>query len=269
MLCHIDALDHPALAPYTNIKERELARSGDLFIVESENVVRRLLHSSYAVHSVIVSDKRLTRIQTDLSDDFPTYVLPDALVHELLGYKFHSGVMACGRRKAEVSLDQVLPPPAASPRVMTLLVCPSTNNAENIGALMRIAAGFGVDAVLLGERCHDPFWRMAIRVSMGTVFSLPIVRSQCLADDLRRLRTEWDVHLCATLLDASSTPLSLALPHQRVALLMGSEAHGLEPQYIDLCDQKLTIPMSLGTDSLNVAVSAAVFLYHYTQVLRR
>ena len=69
-----------------------------------------------------------------------------------------------------------------------------------MGALIRISAAFGADAMILGERCHDPFWRQSVRVSMGTVCSMPLVRSENLLRDLAVMRERWRVQLVATVL---------------------------------------------------------------------
>src|SRR5438045_2055216 len=148
---------------------------------------------------------------------------------------------------------------------LLLVILPDIHSVENIGSLVRLSAGFGADALILGERCHDPFWRQSVRVSMGTIFSLPLVQSQNLHDDLERLKREWQVELAATVLDPEAEMLSTATRPRRFALLFGSEPHGLGPEWIAQCDRRLTIPMHWGTDSLNVAVAAGIFLYHFTR----
>jgi tRNA G18 (ribose-2'-O)-methylase SpoU len=180
----------------------------------------------------------------------------------VLGYKFHSGVVACGRRKPRATIDQVVP--RDRPR-LTLVACPDISNVENIGSIIRLCAGFGVDALILGERSHDPFWRQSVRVSMGTIFSLPIVHTDDLRRDLRRLREEWGVELAATVLDETAEPLNRATRPARFGLLFGNEAQGLDATHVATCDRRVTIPMKLGTDSLNVAIAAGIFLYHFTR----
>ena len=71
------------------------------------------------------------------------------LMNQVVGLKFHSGVLACGRRKARCSLDDVLP---KNRDRLTLVICPDISNAENIGSMIRLSAGFGADAIVLGER---------------------------------------------------------------------------------------------------------------------
>ena len=260
MIERVENLDDPRLWPYRELKDRALDRGGGYFIAEGEHVVRRLLASDFAVESVFLSTKRVD-VAADVPAGVPVYVAPQGVMEGVLGFKFHSGVIACGRRKPRRTIDDVVPKDAAR---LTLVVCPDISNVENIGSIIRLSAGFGVDALILGEKCHDPFWRQSVRVSMGTVFSLPIVHTDDLLRDLGRLRSEWGVELAATVLAADAEPLDRAVRSARFGLLFGGEAQGLEPAYVEACQRRVTIPMKLGTDSLNVAVAAGIFLYHFT-----
>ena len=262
MIIPIDSLSDPRVAPYRNLKDKELDRIGKLFIAEGEHLVRRLLASDFAVESVFVAQRHAEEFSGLVPDDVPLYVTSAEVMNGILGMKFHSGIIACGRRKPWAPLEEVLPRKEGR---MTLVICPDINNVENIGSLIRLSAGFGVDAMILGERCHDPFWRQSIRVSMGTIFRLPMYCSPNLAADLGRLRKEWGVELAATVLDQQAEPLENAGRGERLGLLLGSEPHGLDETAIAGCDRKVTIPMKLGTDSLNVAVAAGIFLYHFTR----
>jgi tRNA G18 (ribose-2'-O)-methylase SpoU len=260
----IDTLDDPRVAPYRNLKDRELARSGDLFIAEGEQVVRRLLTSDYPTESLLLARRRAEQVAPLAPPGVPLYVVDDALVHQIGGFKFHSGVLAVGRRKPAEPLDALLSRVARKPR-LTLVVLPDIANTDNMGALVRISAAFGADALVVGQHCCDPFWRQSVRVSMGTVFSLPLVRSSDLPGDLRGLRERRGFELAAAVVGEGAEALERAGRADRLALLFGNEAQGLSPEYLAACDRRVTIPMQLGTDSLNVAVAAAVFLYHFTR----
>jgi tRNA G18 (ribose-2'-O)-methylase SpoU len=261
LVFYLDSLDDPRLDPYRDVKDRDLAQRGGLFIAEAEQVVRRLLASDYPVESVLVFPRKAEEIARITPPGVPIYVVPNEIMNQVLGFKFHSGVLACGRRKPPLKLDEFLP--ITGP--LTLVVCPETNNTENLGLIIRIAAGFGATAILLGERCANPYYRQSIRVSMGEIFKLPIVQSDDLAKDLRWLKEERGVELIATVIDADAEPLNQAHASERKALLFGGERHGLSEDMVKLCDRKVTIPMLLGTDSLNVHVAAAIFLYEFTQ----
>jgi tRNA G18 (ribose-2'-O)-methylase SpoU len=260
----VDSLDDPRVAHYRNLKDRELAREGNRFIAEGEQVVRRLLASDYPAESLLLAHKRAEEIAPIAPPDLPVYVVADALVHQIVGYKFHSGVMAVGRRKPPEPLDALLSRVARRPQ-LTLVALPDVANTDNMGALVRISAAFGADVLVVGEHSCDPFWRQAVRVSMGTVFSLPLVRSDDLLADLRAMRERWGVELAAAVVGEGAEPLEHARRGERLALLFGNEAQGLSPEYVAACGRRVTIPMQLGTDSLNVAAAAAVFLYHFTR----
>ena len=105
----------------------------------------------------------------------------------------------------------------------------------------------------------------SIRVSMGTIFSMPLVRSANLLRDLKELGERWGVERIATVLSDGAEPLARAGRPARIALLFGNEAQGLDEKLVGACDRRVTIPMKLGTDSLNVSIAAALFLYHFTQ----
>jgi tRNA G18 (ribose-2'-O)-methylase SpoU len=258
----IDSQDDPRVAPYRQLKDRELAREGGRFIAEGELVVRRLLASRYEVESVLLARRRVEEIAPMVPPAVPVLIVPDSIVHEIIGFKFHSGVIACGRRGPAGAIDSAVPRDRA---MLTLVVCPDIANAQNMGSMIRIAAAFGADAMILGERSCDPFWRQSIRVSMGTIFSLPLVQSDNLLRDLRRLQVESGVELAATVLEGDAQPLAGATRPPKLALLFGNEAQGLDPTLVAACDRKITIPMKLGTDSLNVAVAAGIILHHFTQ----
>jgi len=259
----VETLNDPHVAPYRNLKERDLAAlPGGLFIAEGEPVVRRLLASGVGVESVFIAERRVAEIAPLVPVDVPLLVAPSTVMNGVLGYKFHSGVMAAGRRPASLALEDLVRPLS---RPLTLVVCPELANTANLGGLIRIAAAFGADAMVLGERSCDPFFRQSVRVSMGAVFRLPILRSDDLLSDVRRLGREWGVELIASVLDDSADALAGLTRTDRIAILFGNEAQGLPPEYQHACDRRITIPMKLGTDSLNVSVAAGVFLYHLTR----
>ena len=264
---YADNPDDPRLAVYRDLKDRELVARQGLFIAEGVHLVRRMLAAGHAAHSLLLAQRRVEVFAPLAPEGVPVYVLPDALIDRVVGFKFHSGVLACGRRPANATIEQVLANvPDAAP--VTLAVCPQLLNHENVGAMARVAAAFGAQVLLLGAESCDPYRRRALRVSMGAVFTLPIVRANDLLGDLQRLQSRWHFQLAAAVTHADAEPLAKARRPgrpDRLALLFGPEAHGLDDRYLSICDRRITIPMQPGTDSLNVAVAAAVCLYHFTQ----
>jgi len=259
VLIHLDNLDDPRLAPYRCLKDRHLNRDGARFIAEGRLLVERLLVSAITTESVLSAQRVAESVAAIMPADIPHYVVPDALLHDVVGFKFHSGALACGRRPLNATFDAMLGADPSRPAV--IVVCPKLIEHENLGSIIRSSAALGAAGLVLGPQCCDAFWRKCVRVSMGTVFTLPIRRSEDLAADLRELHRRGVVRV-ATVLDARAEPLRSFTAPPRCALLMGAEDHGLDDETLALCDRRVTIPMRPGVDSLNVAITAALMLHH-------
>ncbi|ETB37219.1 rRNA methyltransferase, partial [Mycobacterium avium subsp. paratuberculosis 11-1786] len=145
----------------------------------------------------------------------------------------------------------------------TVAVLEGVNDHENLGAIFRNAAGLGVDAVIFGSGCADPLYRRAVRVSMGHALLVPYARATDWPAELKTLK-ENGFRLLAMTPQGSACGLAEAMTAargDRVAVLVGAEGPGLTPAALRLSDVRVRIPMSRGTDSLNVATAAALAFY--------
>lgn len=132
----------------------------------------------------------------------------------------------------------------------------------NVGAAFRAAAGLGADAVLVSPRCADPLYRRSVRVSMGTVFQVPWTRIDDWDAAVEELHAHgFDIAALALRDDAEDLRDHAARAPERTALVLGSEGDGLSRAALASADRIVTIPMSGGVDSLNVASAAAVALW--------
>ena len=257
----VHSIDDARLTPYRALNQRNLTRQSGLFIAEGDKVTERLIASRYPVASVLAESDWAQRLEKKLPPETPIYVAEAKLLEATIGFNFHRGVLACGRR---------LPGPAVSDLVTPLtqqsiiLVCPEVHDPTNLGSIIRTAAAFGCTGLVLGSQCADPFSRRVLRVSMGAALHLPIAESRDLTTELESLRRA-DYTLVATVIDSAAQPLASFERPEKLALLLGSEAHGLAPEIRALCHREVTIPMQLEIDSLNVAVAAAVFLYRFAK----
>jgi tRNA G18 (ribose-2'-O)-methylase SpoU len=244
--------DDPRVAGYRALKERAVIEGGR-FVAESERVVRRLVASGLAVESVLLTAPRLATLADALAGPFPVYLAPQSVLDGVAGFHVHRGCLALGLRP---------PAPPLPPAARTIVALEDLTDVDNLGAIARHAAAFGADALLLSPRCADPFYRKAIRVSLGAVFGLPIVRATAWPDQLARLRDD-GVQVIGAVLDPDATPLArfARAATDRVALVFGAEGPGLSAGARAACDHRVTIPMSPHADSLNVATAAAIFLY--------
>lgn len=255
----VSSLDDPRLETFRNLKDTNLTRWQGKFICEGEKLVRRLLDSEYEVDSLLLSQRAARDCQLDLPPDCPIYVIPDALVDDLVGFNFHRGYLGCGRRKPSPSLDRI---PSNLPGISTLVICPEVRDPVNLGAILRISLAFGASGVMTGPTAADPFSRRVLRVSMGAALQVPVYASRAVSADLKTLKDELGFRLVASVLDPGAVPIQSFRRSDRVALLLGNEGDGLPQEWIDLATDRVTIPMTGPADSLNVGVAAGIMLFH-------
>ena len=272
----ISAPDDPRLAPFVAMRDRDLRRETGLCLAEGEHLVRRAFEAGLRVRSVLVVEQKADRVAAMIDQcaeqDVAVLTCTKAVLEDAVGFALHQGIVATVEPPAAwdglEGLSRAIQQGEEHGR-RTLMVCPEITNAENLGLLARIGAGLGAGAMVLGPRCADPWYRRAVRVSMGAVFKLPMVRLNTPDADLHAglnaLRNTHGYTLIATVTDPSATPLDQATsaPHTKPAILLGSEGYGLPADLAAACDEQVRIPMHQDTDSLNVAVAAGIVLYHY------
>jgi len=259
-LIPIEDLADVRIAAYRSLKTTNETRWSETFVVEGEKLVRRLLESEFETLHVLIGDSYVERMKEIFPAELPVYVIPTKQINDLIGFHFHRGILACGKRKPSPALTEML---EKSSGKFCCAICPNVTDPENLGAIIRISAGFGVDLLLLGKECGDPFSRRVQRVSMGNNLKLPIIQTERFEEEIRTLKGA-GVELLATVLDPEAEVLNEVRCGDRFAVMFGNEGEGLSAEWVARADRRVTIPMRNGTDSLNVAVAAGIFLYHFT-----
>lgn len=273
---HIASLNDPHVDVYRNVRDADLRGRDDLFMAESELVIRRLLHTPQRLHSLLLSPERYARLESELESlppSVPVFVADLKLMHEIAAFHVHRGVLAAGFRlpPEKLTLDAAMgqlkkvvsqPPaePGATERVI-VLIAEGITNVDNMGALFRNAVAFGVAGIVLDPISCDPLYRKAIRVSMGHALSIPYAVCSDWPGDLARLKQEWGMTIVAAESRAGARPMWDMPRSPRTALLFGSEGHGVSDAALQWCDAVCEIPMTGEVPSINVAVASAVALY--------
>ncbi|WP_089301518.1 TrmH family RNA methyltransferase [Haloechinothrix alba] len=231
-----------------------------LVIAEGTVVVRRMLASPYPIRAVLGVQRRVTELADDLDGlDVPVYVACADTMAEIVGFHLNRGVLAVAGRACLPDAE------AVAGQASTVAVLEGVGDHENLGALFRNVAALGVDGVLLGPGCSDPLYRRSVRVSMGTVLRVPFAPLAPWPDGVDLLRG-YGFHVAALTPSAGSQDLAgfAGRGDRRVALLLGSEGHGLSREAIEAADTAVHIPMADGVDSLNIATAGAVAFYELT-----
>ncbi len=265
MLIEIEDPADERLSDYVRLRESELRHSLEaaqgLFIAEGAKVIRRAIQAGYRPRSFLLARRWLAELADLVQADpqIPVYVVTEAIAEAVTGFHVHRGALASLQRVYRHSLEELL---AQSRR---LVVTEDLADHANVGAVARNAAGLGWDGMLLSPGCADPLYRRAVKVSMGAVLTLPWARMTDSGEGLDRLHqagfTVAALALSPTAVELAAFADQLRDQPAKLAVLLGTEGHGLSESWLRQADVVVRIPMRAGIDSLNVAAAAAIACY--------
>lgn len=267
----IDDPADPRIAGFVSIRERDLTGRDGLFIAEGTVVLRMLgaapaRDNGFVAEAFLLLENRLAGIAEVLATFPPTvpvYVASAAVFDAVAGFNMHRGVLALGRKPAAQRGQSLL---ERLPETSLVLAGCGLSNHDNVGSIFRNAAAFGADAVFLDEMSCDPLYRKSIRVSVGSVLTVPFSRGldaqtmlRCLAEagfEIWGLSPRGEVAV-------AEIPAS-----RRIALVLGTEGEGLAENILSSF-RTARIPQRPGLDSLNVATASGIALYQIALAMGR
>ncbi len=287
-LVHVDDPSDRRLELYRDLNDPagrvRLDAEESVFVVEGRLAVDRLLTSGYTVRSLLIDDHQVTAaadlVAATRARGAAVFVGSRSVVAGTVGFALHRGVVAVADRPPPVDsgrlLADVTGTPGSKEPPPVVAVLEGLNDHQNIGALFRNAAAFGVAAVLLDPTCADPLYRQSVRVSVGHVLHIPFARLTPWLDGLDGVRAAG--FLLAALAPhpaAGSGVPTVRLAELKaqmsgpgrpvgVALLLGAEGPGLTTDAAESSHVVVRIAMADGVDSLNVATAAAVAFHALT-----
>lgn len=261
-LVDITDLDDPRLRDFSRrtdvgLRHDQKTEHG-IYLAESAQVARRALRLGHRPRAALALNGALDEASELLAahPNTPIFTGPDALLSEHTGYQLHRGLI--------LSLDRPALPPVADllAGARTVVILENVADPSNVGAIFRSVAGIGADAVLVTERCADPYYRRSIRVSMAATLQVPWTRMGDWSST-RAALTQAGFHLATLDLtdDAVDLRAFAAARPERLAIVLGEEGPGITAEATAAADTVVTIPMQHGVDSLNVAAASAVALW--------
>jgi len=255
-----DPLD-PRLAPYRSLKGKELEKDG-IFIAEGQKVVQSMVDSGCKIASCLTSKGTTAKYRSLLGvmakRGVRIHVAPNKLIDDIIGFRFHKGVMAIGHCPKKLTLADAL---KASKRPLFFAALNAINDPQNVGLIVRNAAAFGVQALMVDHATYDPYYRKAVRVSMGAIFRLPVYYEDDLAASLTRLKEKHNTRIIVATPGNRTSDIAKVEFTGNICLVFGNEDKGVSRAILNIADTRVRIPISKNLDSLNVASASAVCLY--------
>lgn len=258
---HVTSPDDPLVDDYRRLNDQQFRRRyerDELFIAEGFLAIERAIDSGHRVRSVLLQPSRVRRFApraASLDDGTDVLVAEGDVMEEIVGFDLHRGIVAAVDRRPPPTLAEL------AERSHRLIVLEQLNDGENIGAIARAARALGADGMIVSPTCADPYSRRSVRVSLGEILHLDVVRTD---------RTSWtsttsdlaahgfEIWALTPARDADDI-WSVDVP-DRLALLFGAEGPGLTPATMAAASRRVRIPLEPGVDSLNVGHAVAVAL---------
>ena len=235
----------------------------------------KLLHEAVAngiyIEKLLLAESRSGQILADLEavknapalGDAVVYILSDDAFSKVSGEQAPEGVVTVARfpslHKRGEETATLLAELSADIKKCVLLL-ESVRDPGNVGTILRSAAAFGVDAVILSADCADIYNPKTIRGAMGALFRIEVAVVEDITDAITVLR-DGGRRVFAAALDPTAVRLGKETFREGDAVVIGNEGHGLSAEAIRASGQSLYIPMEEGSESLNAAIAASVILW--------
>lgn len=262
----ISDLSAPGAEVYSKLTEAQLRnrleKDKGIFIAESPKVIKVGLDRGYEPLSLLMDEGTTDEETRELFPilkkygDIPVYCAESKVFEKLTGFKLMRGILCAMRRPLLPKAEEVCR------NARRIAVLENIADAVNVGAIFRSAAALGMDGILLTSDCCDPFNRRALRVSMGTVMQIPWTYMGERGEDSPAAEKLHELGFKTAAMALSENSVSIdneqLCSEERLAIILGSEGHGLSGRTIENSDYTVKIPMFYGVDSLNVAAASAV-----------
>ena len=251
------SLRNPRVQHLRRLIGRRRSRSEhDQFAFEGVTLIAEAIGASFPLDAVYVDRDTAVRhaeLIDALAGRAEVVTVAPGVIGKVSDTTTPQGVIAVARRRT-TELDALVRDPRG-----WVLVLDAIGDPGNAGTIVRTAEAFGARAAVFAGSSADPFGPKAVRASAGSVFRLPVVDHDSTHDAMRRLLAA-GFEGCTTVVRGGDVPSAVDLTGSMVVVL-GSEAHGVDPDVQTLPLRRLTIPMHGGAESLNVASAAAVVGY--------
>ncbi|MCP3025487.1 RNA methyltransferase [Halobacillus sp. A5] len=241
----ITSLTNQKVKEWKKLQKRKYREREGLFLVEGNHLVEEAIKSHWTVEEVILREG-ITFYQ---SEEVPVTYVNEKVFNEIAETQTPQGTAAVVK----------INPHKYEPVSYSLLI-DAVQDPGNLGTLIRTADAAGYEQVIVGKGSVDVFNEKVIRATQGSIFHLPVIQDN-LEHVIPSLRVDGVSVYAATLEDSIS--YKQLDPSSNIALMVGNEGNGIQSSLLEEVDQNINIPIYGRAESLNVAIAAAVLMYHF------
>jgi len=240
----------------TALRDKAKARrEAGLYIVEGpkmcQEAPREMVTNTFVTHKCVESNNSWLK-------DRQYEVVEERVFEKLSDTKTPQGVMSVVKQP-EYKLKDML-------REGNLyVILEDIQDPGNMGTIVRTAEGAGVAGIIMTKGCVDIFNPKTIRSTMGSVYRVPFVVVEDIAEAIEQVKAAGISIYAAHLKGEQSYD---DIEYGRAAFLIGNEGNGLKDSTADLADTYIKIPMSGQVESLNAAIATSILMYEHSRQMR-
>lgn len=227
-------------------------RESGLFLVEGQKLCMEVIQSGFKIESMLITERAAESF--DLSKfDGRILFISEPVAKKLSSMDTPPGIFAVAHQNDSI--------PADNPRF--ILALDHISDPSNLGAILRSAEAFGVDAIYLSDGCVDLYSPKVIRAAMGSAFRASVQKGNLPA--YLKEQKKQGYHIMGAGLDRNFKLLGDISFSEPTIMIIGNEANGLTEEVMNCCDHGVFIPMLGKNESLNAAVAASIILWEQSK----
>lgn len=226
------------------VKLHQKKNRGEYIIIEGLKALEGAIEAGFTVYNVFSSNKNI--LENFLKYD--VYLVNEKVMEKISTTESAPNVLAVVKRP-KYDIQKFL-------NFGKIILLDEIKDSGNLGTIIRTAAAFNIDGIMLFGDCTDEFSPKTIRSAAGNIFKIPVVH--CTMGELKDFKK---THKMVSTVVNSKNFIQNFSAKEPYIVMFGSEANGLCNDLLTLCEESYTIPMKSGVESLNLAISTGITLY--------
>ena len=259
----ITSRNNPKIQFAVSLRDKKARKEAELFYFEGKKLFLEAVAKSVPLISVFYTEENRALVEnSNIANNVNLFVTSDSVYAKLTEEKAPEGIFCLAKAidKYHNFATIYIPDKKTSPKNPSRMLLCSVRDPGNLGTVIRSAAAFGCQELILSNDCADLYNSKTVRASMGMLFTQRITIVENPIETVKALRASGQTVLAAALHQNSLSLFEVANASE-TCFVIGNEGHGLSEEMIHACSGSVIIPMMDGTESLNASIAASILLY--------
>lgn len=241
----ITSVKNEKVKAWKKLYKRKERNNSKTFLIEGFHLLEEAFKSNWEIQEIVIEENvKLPNWATA----YPVEYVNENVFAHISQTETPQGILAVVKMKED-----------KGHKGNAVLVIDAIQDPGNLGTIIRTADAAGMSGIILGEGTVDLYNDKVIRATQGSIFHIPVYHGK-LEEELLSLKQS-GFTIWATALEQAVNYNDI-VPKEKVAIILGNEGAGIQPQFIKMADQVVKIPIYGKAESLNVSIAAGILMYH-------